>query len=60
MTDITPSRYTSETEFDVTIPVSVAGVYSIDVTNSSGIGLTPFTVNSSDTRGNDPQLLLCM
>ena len=45
MADITPSRYTSETSFDVEIPVSTAGSYSIDVTNSSGLGSTPFTVN---------------
>jgi hypothetical protein len=44
MTDITPSRYTSETSIDVTIPTLVDGTYSIDVTNSSGLGSGAFIV----------------
>ena len=50
MTDITPSTYTSETSMDVTIPTLVNGTYSIDVTNSSGLGSGTFTVGP----GTDP------
>ena len=47
MADITPSRYTSETELDVSIPLGTAeGTLSVDVTNSSGTGSSPFTLGS--------------
>ena len=44
MTDIAPSRFTSETSMDVTIPTLAIGTYSVDVTNSTGTGSDVFTV----------------
>ena len=45
MTDITPSRYTSLTSIDVTMPVLTDNtLYSVDVTNSSGVGSGSFEV----------------
>ena len=47
MTDITPSRYTSLTSIDVTMPVLTDNtLYSVDVTNSSGVGSGAFTIGT--------------
>ena len=48
MTDITPSRYTSLTSIDVTMPtLTDSTLYSLDVTNSSGVGSGTFLVGST-------------
>lgn len=45
LNDVSPSRYISETEYEVTAPVMSVGVKDFDITNSSGTGSTTFEVN---------------
>lgn len=52
MADITPSRYISETEMEVTVPSLSPGSYSIDVTNDSGTGSETFTINATAINEN--------
>ena len=51
MTDITPIRYDSYTSIDVKMPLLTEATYSIDVTNSTGVGSTTFPVVSLKQSG---------
>jgi hypothetical protein len=53
MTDITPSRYSSLTSIDVTMPSLADATYSIDVTNSSGVGSGTFLVGAPGPTQSD-------
>ena len=47
MSNITPTRYLSETEFETLAPTLPVGTYNVDITNSSGTGSGEFLVTTS-------------